>query len=230
MSTVIYTFNGKYGKFGNGVLGKVSSGPAPDPYNPLGLPSFTMRFEFYGTDAELDPSTVISNGTWTHVSGSVWDWTYENTSWASALSYWDPNYQATRTLAQIYRFNVLGANTTGVTNMSNLFNNHKYITTIALFDTSSVVNFSSFLKTGSSSAPVLQTIPLFPTSSATNVSNMFENCRNVESGALALYQQMSTQANPPSSHTYTFRYCGRNTTTGAAELAQIPTSWGGTMA
>jgi len=47
----------------------------------------------------------------------------------------------------------------------------------------------------------------------------------VESGALALYQQASTQATPPAYHHYTFYRCGRDTTTGAAELAQIPSSW-----
>jgi hypothetical protein len=31
-------------------------------------------------------------------------------------------------------------------------------------------------------------------------------------------------------HTYTFAWCGRDTITGAAELAQIPSSWGGTGA
>jgi hypothetical protein len=73
-------------------------------------------------------------------------------------------------------------------------------------------------------------IPLFDTSSATNVAGMFGGAKNVESGALALYQQMSTQDNPPSSYSSCFYQCGSNTVTGAAELAQIPTSWGGTMA
>jgi hypothetical protein len=54
---------------------------------------------------------------------------------------------------------------------------------------------------------------------------MFYNCYKVESGAYALYQQASTQTTPPSSHSNTFRNCGRDTTTGAAELAQIPSDW-----
>jgi hypothetical protein len=40
-----------------------------------------------------------------------------------------------------------------------------------------------------------------------------------------LYQQASTQTNPPTNHDATFRSCGRDTTTGAAELAQIPSDW-----
>jgi len=55
--------------------------------------------------------------------------------------------------------------------------------------------------------------------------SMFYNCYKVESGALALYQQASTQATPPSSHSGTFSNCGRDTVTGAAELAQIPSNW-----
>jgi hypothetical protein len=57
---------------------------------------------------------------------------------------------------------------------------------------------------------------------------MFAYNHNVESGALALYQQAGSQATPPSSYSNCFAGCGRDTVTGAAELAQIPTDWGGT--
>lgn len=33
------------------------------------------------------------------------------------------------------------------------------------------------------------------------------------------------QATPPSSHASTFNKCGRDTVSGAAELAQIPSDW-----
>lgn len=58
---------------------------------------------------------------------------------------------------------------------------------------------------------------------------MFYNCTQVQSGALALYQQASTQTTPPTIYENAFWQCGSNTTTGAAELAQIPVAWGGTM-
>ena len=64
----------------------------------------------------------------------------------------------------------------------------------------------------------------------TKIDSMFMNCNYVESGALALYQQESGRSNPPTSHSGTFTWCGKNTTSGAAELAQIPESWGGTGA
>lgn len=76
----------------------------------------------------------------------------------------------------------------------------------------------------------LTRVPLFDLSSTANTYNMFNGCTAVETGALALYQQVSSQSNPPSSHTGMFTNCGSGTTTGAAELAQIPTDWGGTMA
>jgi hypothetical protein len=56
---------------------------------------------------------------------------------------------------------------------------------------------------------------------------MFLNCYMVQDGSLALYQQASTQATRPY-HYNTFYNCGRDTTTGSAELAQIPDSWVGT--
>lgn len=76
---------------------------------------------------------------------------------------------------------------------------------------------------------LIGTIPLFDTTALTNVTNMFYECYKVEGGALALYQQMSTQTNVPEDHSGCFKSCGADTQTGSAELEQIPTSWGGTM-
>jgi len=116
--------------------------------------------------------------------------------------------------------------TSSCTDMSRMFNYCTALTTVPLFDTSSCTNMSYMFNY----CNALTTVPLFNTSSCTDMSYMFYRCRNVQSGALALYQQASTQATPPSSHSYCFSNCGSNTVTGAAELAQIPASWGGTMA
>lgn len=115
---------------------------------------------------------------------------------------------------------VLGANTTGITSMRGMFNSCKF-TTVPLFDTSSVTNMLGMFYGCTS----LTNIPLIDTSKVTTMRNMFYNCYNVQSGALALYQQASSQANPPSNHGGTFYNCGRDTQTGAAELAQIPSDW-----
>ena len=67
-------------------------------------------------------------------------------------------------------------------------------------------------------------------SAVTDTTNMFSGCTAIESGALSMYNYLSTKSIPVTSYTGTFTNCGSGTTTGAAELAQIPTSWGGTMA
>lgn len=56
------------------------------------------------------------------------------------------------------------------------------------------------------------------------MQDTFYNCINVESGILALYQQVSTQSNIPY-HSEAFYNCGSNTETGRAELAQLPSDW-----
>jgi hypothetical protein len=214
---------------------KVYSSTPVDPYNPLGLPPFTLRVEFTGTDASYDPTQdAWIAGSWTAVGGSVWDWTYQNAVWhdtvraSSVLAYYKPATNQYIHLGQKH-CNILGGNTTGVTDMANLFAGHRYLGSIALFDTSSVVDFSYFCL-GHTQGGILTSIPLFNTSSAVTVESMFANSKKVQSGALALYTQMSTQATPPTTYYNCFYGCGIGTTSGAAELAQIPTSWGGTMA
>jgi len=59
-----------------------------------------------------------------------------------------------------------------------------------------------------------------------NCEKMFENCYKISFGALDLYNTMSTIPGFRY-HTDTFKNCGRDTTIGAAELQQIPASWGG---
>ena len=114
--------------------------------------------------------------------------------------------------------------TSNVTNISWMLASCSSLTTVPLFDTSEVINMSYMFFNSSN----LSSIPLFNTSNVTNMNYTFCNCYNVQSGSLALYQQASTQATPPSQHTDAFKYCGRDTVTGAAELAQIPSDWGGT--
>lgn len=113
--------------------------------------------------------------------------------------------------------------TRSATDMNQMFYNCSALTTVPLLDTADVTNFYRMFM----GCIALTSIPLFDTSSATNMNEAFYSCINVTAGALALYQRASTQSTPPSSHTDTFYNCGTNTTTGAAELDQIPTTWGG---
>lgn len=66
-------------------------------------------------------------------------------------------------------------------------------------------------------------VPLFDVSTVTNMYWTFESCTNVESGALALYQRANSAG--ITDHGGCFYNCGSGTTTGAAELAQIPNDW-----
>lgn len=183
-----------------------------DPYNPLNLPANTVRVR---TNDGNPPSTAYSPSyeTATLVSGTtnVYDVYKSGTDFDRLL------YKASNVAE------VLGANTTGIRTMAEMFTNCVSLTSVSLFNTSSVTTMSYMFDNCES----LTAVPLFDTSRVTTMDYAFNYCLYVESGALALYQQVSSQAWPPSSHIRTFYLCGANTTTGAAELAQIPTAWGG---
>ena len=114
--------------------------------------------------------------------------------------------------------------TSSATRFDYMFYNCSALTAIPLIDTSNAVNMIYMCSYCTS----ITEVPLLDTSSVNNVAGMFENCVNVETGALDLYNQLSSQSVPPQYHSYCFKDCGSNTTSGAAELSQIPSSWGGT--
>lgn len=241
MST-IYTLNGKVLKNSANDKWLIKATPV-DPYNPLGLPPFTIRCKF--TSGYTPTQWIGDSRTLVDAGENVWDITKNSTDWTSLLAYREGKL-----------LSVLGANTTGVTNMNSLFKNnsgrpsYSVLTSVALFDTSSVTDMTSMFELAPYllSAPLFDTssctsmktmfdgcssitsVPLYDTSSCTDMRLMFRGCINVQSGALALYQQASSQSTPPSSYGNCFTNCGSNTVTGAAELAQIPSSWGGTGA
>ena len=62
-----------------------------------------------------------------------------------------------------------------------------------------------------------------------NVGGMFQDCTEITEGALAQYNWFNTYGINITNHSGTFTNCGSNTQTGMAELAQIPTGWGGTL-
>ena len=119
------------------------------------------------------------------------------------------------------------------------------LTQVPLFDTSEVEVFSTMFSgcTSLRSVPAydtskgfdlsymfidcnsLEAIPQLQTNSAYDVSRIFDNCYKASSGILSMYNQMSNQANPPRYYTQAFKDCGRDSVTGSAELALIPSSW-----
>lgn len=216
-------------KFGNNII-KVNGDwldavPSPEP-----LPPYTLRLKY----AE-GFTPIFSKGTGVQVSSSpnIWDLTYEASNWVNIL------YNHSRLLE------VLGGNTTNITKMQGMFYECTSLTSVVLFDTSNVTTMNYMFEgcTSLTSVPLfdtskvtsmssmfdsctsLTTVPLLNTSRVTDMTAMFYECTNVEGGALALYQQASSQDIPPSIHNWTFYNCGSNTTTGAAELAQIPSDW-----
>ena len=120
-----------------------------------------------------------------------------------------------------------------VENAGGMFGACKALETLPAFDTHSVTSFYSSNRGGfAAGCTALKAVPLLDTSSATDMRSMFSGCTAVESGALALYQQASTQTTPPTNYANCFTNCGTNADPSApihAEMAQIPTSWGGTM-
>lgn len=105
--------------------------------------------------------------------------------------------------------------------MAQAFRGCSLLTSVSLLNTGNVTNFYQAFQ----NCIALIAVPLLNTSKAGQVTSMFDGCTNVESGALALYNQMSSQTTPPTQHSYAFYNCGSNTVTGAAELAQIPSGW-----
>lgn len=184
--------------------------PEGDPYNPLNLPANTVRVrtsdgqkpikirpDYYDT-ARLVPGTV-----------DVYD-VYKEGGNLQRLLEGSTNV-----------IEVLGANTTGIGEMSYMFYGCSSLTSVPLFDTRRVYNMYAMFQGCSS----LTSVPLFDIPIVNNMSFMFYDCINVQTGALALYNRATSRISPPSDHARTFYNCGSNTTMGAAELAQIPSDW-----
>ena len=203
--SIIYTFDNKVLK--NSANDKWFK-KATDPCNPLGLPPYTIRVKFQsGTYPNIG-----SGATKTRVdaTNNIWDIYKQSSDWSNLFQASNNNL-----------LEVIGANTTNVTNMKSMFTYCNRLTNVALFDTSNVTNMVGMFD----SCDQLTLIPLFNTSKVTNMNYTFRNCTHVDGGALALYQQASSQTTPPSNHNGTFNNCGSNSNTGRVELAQIPSDW-----
>lgn len=171
-------------------------------YNPLNLPADTLRAKF------LDGYTPIANVsdvtlTQVSVSPNVWDITKAGGDWSNLLS----NQSVTE---------VLGANSSNVTNMSYMFVGCGVLNKVALFDTSNVTNMSYML----GSCYNLTKVPVFDTSSVTNMNSMFASCVSLSNVNLTIngsanyifYQcynlkDVTINAANATSLQYAFAYC-----------------------
>lgn len=205
-------------KVGEAYLGgtKVYASTPVDPYNPLNLPQFTIRARF----ASGYTPTMGSSQTLVDAATNTWDIDehYGNI---------DGLFTGNTSLIEI-----LGANTTGAMGVAGMFRNCTSLQRVAPFDTRAFYVFDDMF-IGCTS---LVSVPLFNMSGTTtggfgypSVNNMFRGCTAVESGALGLYNHLSSVFPSTGFHSNCFTDCGSGTVTGRAELAQIPTDWGGTM-
>lgn len=144
-------------------------------------------------------------------------------------------------------------NTAKVTNMSSMFYHCIDLQSVPLFDMSAVEDASYMFRYcwGLATVPLfdlsnvkymqgmfagdadltyymaLQAIPDFNIPKVVNVSSVFSGCVNVESGITRIYQKMAARVTTSSNYKGAFYRCGEDTTTGSAELAQIPSGWKG---
>ena len=146
-----------------------------DPMNPLHLPPNTIRVKW---KAGYEPTDIadVSSGTKTRTladvvtlvdaNENIYDLYKESNNWSN--------------LCQAgYVVEVLGANTSRVTNMSNMFYGCGMMTGIVLFDTSNVTNMSSLF-----TSYKLAELPHFNTSKVTNMSSMFSGSTFTDSPEL----------------------------------------------
>lgn len=223
---VYYLFNGKVAKFGNSVLGTILE---IDPYNPYKLPDRTVRVKYVsGTEPpSYYGSTLIDadENIWQYKVNSS-DWYGENVSnWEVLLG---ANFTTVTTPPRLrYAENLVrieSADLTGLSNLNEFLKNNTTIQSVENIKTPNITNiYMAFFGCTS-----LTKIPMFDVTNVTLGGYAFKNCTNVQTGALAMYQALTNKTSAVTFHTDMFKNCGSNTTTGAAELAQIPSDWGGT--
>ena len=225
----------------------------PTSWGGLGpLSANTLLFSFSKSD--YSPTVAGLNGTWAQFDTGYSENTFNLWTWQDLSSNWIRKFYDSTT--QVGTFvdptnlvDIIAAgDTSSVTTVKQMFTSNTSLNSICLFDTSSVVDFSSFVShTGIFELPLFDTshattinsiaydcknllhVPLLNTSAITNVNGIsvaFYDCINVESGAYELYKQLQSQ-------TFTggvylpFSNCGNNKLTGISDLLKIPSEWGG---
>lgn len=207
-----------------------------DPYNPYNLPRGTIRFQF--DNESVDPRGMDVDGIWRQVCSSpnVWDWSEHPLGPWSLVGRFQGRIQTPT--------HILGGNLEGFVSegMEGCFSNCNGLKTVGIMNTNIQEHWSlQYAFNGCSNletiAPLpvsgsaymicanctsLKTIPLFENYGITDLQWAFQNCINVESGMLALYQRYPTD---PPRHYQCFENCGTNTASGMAERELLPSDW-----
>lgn len=68
-------------------------------------------------------------------------------------------------------------------------------------------------------------MPLLDVSGVNQCIQIFDGCVNIAGGIVDMYDALKVRCSGVGDHGLAFRNCGINTTTGAAELSQIPADW-----
>ena len=207
-----------------------------------GVSKNTIRFLFDSQDYSPVVAGIGSNGEWSKVDDNtlnIWDWTKDSSNWSNsfkdAFKTFNVDVIASGDISEVenltsmfqnctYLKSVCDLNASGASVFASMFYGCTSLEHAPYINTPAATNFSSMFNNCTS----LKNVPLYKTALVQYISWMFYGCRKVENGALAFYTQLSTQTTPPSSHTDTFKNCGADTENGSMELAQIPSSWGGT--
>lgn len=115
-----------------------------------------------------------------------------------------------------------------LTDASAMFSGCSSLVTVPSFNFINLRNTVNMFKDCTS----LTALPAFSSATLAKVSRtygMFEDCINVETGIVDFYNSLINKSGlvtyPVTDYARTFRDCGSNTVTGAAELAQIPSDW-----
>lgn len=203
---------------------KVYPDSAPDPYNPLNLPPFTVRFQFNNLSQGYDPTTSgetwKSDATWTQVSSSpnVWDYHRPDPDWTGEF---EGNTWGIYTNSYA---SILGMNTTGITTMTRMLSRIKFMEPIPSFDISGTTTlyglfmYSGFLGTREDHLPMLNT------SHITSMNSVFTNCNF---GNTSIHRTGYPMPDWDVSHVTDMSYMFRNTGLyGVLPGAiRIPSSW-----
>ena len=175
-------------KMGPAYLGNVKVYSSVPNYNPLNLPPYTIRFRFADGGSPSRNAGILTR---VSTSPNVWDLTYTSPDWSKLFYGNGLNYWSSESVLEI-----LGANSTNVTNMDSMFYKCSNLTSVALFDTSSVTNLGMAFYQCSS----LTSIPRFDTHLVTSFVSTFYQCTS-----LASIGDIDTSASTDMQ--YTWGYC-----------------------